>query len=407
MEKLLRPITELILPQSNNIHNIPTWLKCAVGVIGIYGGDDELLDIALNSEFGIRNQIAKGFTEDGIWYEASMTYHFYTAMAVTGFFSFYAAVCPEDKIFEDYTRIYTAPLALSHDGRSIPALNDGWYPNRIPMCLIAARILGEERLEAINGALINENPDAIGAKDILFVSPEKAVTVMADTRLAAVSSPFHAILKAGVIATSHMHRDYLSTRISPFSDDLGTPGYGHILTKEWYRFHPSHNAIGVDLAQPTGVAQSYMRETEDGVTAGVTSGEWADLELAERTLTVAGNRIEDLTELRAPTEHTYDWIFHSKGEAEYSCGIECEVDSLGDINGYKYITDIKKMAVNGSFTASFTLNGVGTLTVTVPNTEGIEIYTAKSPDNPANNMRNTMILRRRAKGARFLAVFER
>ena len=406
-DRLFLPLTELIIPQAKSIHNIPTWLMCAVGAIGIYFGDKELLTYALDSEFGLRNQMSKGFTKDGIWYEGSMTYHYYTASALSGFFSFYASVCPEDKIFDDYARIYTAPLALSHDGRSISALNDGWYPNVIPMSLIAARVTGDERLLAINRTLISENPDSLDAKVLLFAIHEPGAVLMADTRLAVVNHPFHAILKAGVLSTSHMHRDYLSTRISPFSDDLGTPGYGHVLTKEWYRFHPAHNAIGIDLAQPTGVAQTYMRETEDGVTAGVMSGEWADLELAERTLTVNGNRIEDLTELCAPTEHIYDWVFHSKGEAEYSCDINCEIASLGEINGYKYLTNIKKMQADGSFTAAFTLDGVGVLTLTVPNAEGIEIYTAKSPDNPANNMRNTVVLRRKAKDARFLAVFER
>ena len=38
-------------------------------------------------------------------------------------------------------------------------------------------------------------------------------------------------------------------------------------------------------------------------------------------------------------------------------------------------------------------------------TDGLEVYVAKSPDNPANNMRSTVILRRRAKEARFRAVF--
>lgn len=406
-DKLFLPIAELIIPQAKSIHNIPTWLMCAVGAIGVYFDDDALLDHALNSEFGLRNQIAKGFTRDGIWYEASMTYHYYTASALSGFFSFYASVCPEDKIFDDYARIYTAPLALSYDGRSIPALNDGWYPNAIPMSLIAARITGDERLLAINRALIAENPEWLDAKALLFATCESNAVLMADTRLAALKQPFHAILKAGVISTSHMHRDYLSTRISPFSDDLGTPGYGHILTKEWYRFHPAHNAIGVDLAQPTGVVETYIKENDDGVTAGVACGAWADLELAERTLSVKGDLLADLTELRAPSEHTYDWIFHSKGEAEYSCEAECEIDSLGEINGYKYLTDIKKMKAGGSFRAAFTLNGGSKLTLTVPNADGIEIYTAKSPDNPAKNMRNTVILRRRAKDARFLAVFEK
>ena len=73
------------------------------------------------------------------------------------------------------------------------------------------------------------------------------------------------------------------------------------------------------------------------------------------------------------------------------------------------VLDIAKNSVK----AKATLIGISLveegnkLTLTVPNADGIEIYTAKSPDNPANNMRNTVILRRRAKDARFLVVFEK
>ena len=405
-DKLFLPITELIMPQADRIHNIPTWLMCATGAIGIYFGIDELLDHALNSTFGLRRQIEQGFTADGIWYEGSMTYHYYTASALSGFFSFYAALCPDDPIFESYARIYTAPLTLSYDGRHLSALNDGWYPNSIPMSLIASRITGDGALISANRELIDEAPyEMIDEKTLLFGLVESDFVLMAATRLAVIKKPLHVILKAGVIANSHMHRDCLSTRIAPFSEDLGTPGYGHVLTKEWYRFGAAHNAVCVDLAQPTHTVETYMTERNGAAVAGVAGGAWADLELAERSVSVSGDEVIDLTELKAPTEHTYDWIFHSRGTATYSCDAECEVESLGEGEGYQYITDIRKMRADGGFEATFTLADGQTLALTVPETDGLEVYVAKSPDNPANNMRSTVILRRRAKEARFRAVF--
>ena len=63
------------------------------------------------------------------------------------------------------------------------------------------------------------------------------------------------------------------------------------------------------------------------------------------------------------------------------------------------------MRADGGFEATFTLADGQTLALTVPETDGLEVYVAKSPDNPANNMRSTVILRRRAKEARFRTVF--
>ena len=65
------------------------------------------------------------------------------------------------------------------------------------------------------------------------------------------------------------------------------------------------------------------------------------------------------------------------------------------------------MDTDGSFSASFTLDNGETLTLTVPSTEGLQVYTAKSPDNPADKKRSTVILRRRANSAAFSVKFTR
>ena len=406
MDKLFRPMVELIMPQSNMIHNIQTWHKCSFGVIGIYFGDDELLDHALNSEFGLRNQIKEGFTADGIWYEGSMTYHNYTVSALSGFFAFYAEKNPEDKIFENYAKMNTTLIDLSFDGKHLPALNDGWYPvGLMGVNLTANRVCDDKTLIDTYKELIEINPrQVMNVKGMLFLPLEDDVKLYADTRLAVIKRPFHVLFKAGVIARSHMHSDCLSVRISPFSDDLGTPGYGHELTKRFYRHIASHNSVAVDQGQPPLVPVTSMERVDGGVKAAVC--EWEDLTRADRTLTVEGESVCDVTVLSAPTEHTYDWFFHSIGKAEYSAEAECEVETLGeDKAGYAYITDIKKMKTNGTFKATFTLDNGDSLTLEVPSTEGIEVYTAKTPDNPADNKRSTVVLRRTAKEATFEVKF--
>ena len=65
------------------------------------------------------------------------------------------------------------------------------------------------------------------------------------------------------------------------------------------------------------------------------------------------------------------------------------------------------MAANGSFEASFTLEDGQTLILNVPSTEGIEVYTAKTPDNPADKKRNTVLLRRKSNNAKFTVTYRR
>lgn len=405
-DKLFKPMTQLLIPQAKSIHNIPTWLLCAVGVIGIYFHDDALLDYALNSEFGIRNQVAHGFTKDGIWYEGSMTYHYYTASALSKFFSFYALCAPEDDIFNTFAKMYTTPRLLSYDGYHIPAVNDGWYPARLSVPLLALRICDDKTLLEIKEEVIKRVPDAmINTSTLLYGYIEDDVTVLPDTRMAVITKPFHVFFKAGVLARSHMHSDYLSIRISPFSDDLGTPGYAHPMASGWYRTHASHNAVGVDCTQPGEVIATRMEKIENGARATVEPRTWSDLELAQRTVTVDGDSVLDVTELKAPTAHTYDWIFHSIGDARYSPLDGERVESLGEGSGYSYFEDIWAIKTDGTFEASFTSESGDILTLKVLSTDGIRVYVAKSPDNPADRKRNSVILRRVANDAKFSVAF--
>lgn len=409
MKKMYIPMTELLIPQATFVHNIPTWMLCAVGMIGMYFGDEKLLDHALNSEAGLRRQIAEGFTADGIWYEGSMTYHYYTVQALTLFFTMYAAFAPEDPLMNTFTKMYSSPLVLSYDGYHVPAINDGWYPNAVPtLVALAARVCDDPSLTEAVEQIRRRNPRSLlNTTSLLYELVEEDITLLSATNLAVVKKPFHVVFKSGVIARSHRHIDYLSLRISPFSDDLGTPGYAHPLTAGWYRVAPSHNLICVDGEQPEEreITASHIESVPDGV-RGVVDGKWLDLTKAQRTLTVDGDTLIDESEFCAESEHTYDWIFHSLGSVQFSCGGE-DAPALSDKRGFDCFTDICRMDADSSFTARFTMDGVGTLTLTVPETAGLEIYTAHTPSNPADILRTAVILRRKDKDASFRVLFSR
>ena len=244
----------------------------------------------------------------------------------------------------------------------------------------------------------------LNAKGLLFFAPEEKIKVLADTRLAVVKKPFHMIFKAGSITRIHTHQDCLSVILPPFSDDIGTPGYGHELVQLYYKRIVPHNSVAVDYQHPAGVPVTTMERIENGVRATVTS-DWFNVTRAERSLTVEGDSVRDLTLLEAPSNHIYDWFFHSIGRAEYSATEYEEVDSLGTEKGYQYITNIKRMKTDGSFKATFTLDSGKTLTLEIPSTEGLDVYIAKTPDNPADKDRHTVILRRYATYARFEVIY--
>lgn len=82
-EHLFKEIYHLLKPQVNAIHNIRCWNNCAIGLIGLFFQDKEMIEFAFEGPFNIRKQIQEGVTSDGFWYEGSIHYNFFTLEGIT------------------------------------------------------------------------------------------------------------------------------------------------------------------------------------------------------------------------------------------------------------------------------------------------------------------------------------
>ena len=245
-------------------------------------------------------------------------------------------------------------------------------------------------------------PDVFEDPGLLLYEKEidSSVRFLFDGHLAVVQKPFPVILKSGSCTPSHMHRDYLSLLIPPFSVDLGTPGYGSKINDSWYRSSLCHNTISIDGEQPKKLLNTVVRKTKDGVEAIVK--DWPGITHISRRIATEGEAIKDVTIVKADGKHTIDWIFHSEGEAEYNLkGIES--DSLG--KGYEQFSDIQKIVFDKEFSASFRDNTHGSFTVRIPYMQECELYTARTPGNPADHKRNTLLLRAKCEAIRFEVIF--
>ena len=64
-------------------YNIRCWNNCAIGLIGLFFQDKEMIEFAFEGPFNIRKQIQEGVTSDGFWYEGSIHYNFFTLEGIT------------------------------------------------------------------------------------------------------------------------------------------------------------------------------------------------------------------------------------------------------------------------------------------------------------------------------------
>ena len=64
------------------IQNVGNWDRGAILTLGLLLGDEATVTAALDEEYGVRDQLARGVTADGLWWELSLSYHFYVLGAV-------------------------------------------------------------------------------------------------------------------------------------------------------------------------------------------------------------------------------------------------------------------------------------------------------------------------------------
>ena len=413
-ERLFVPLAALLLPQANAVHNIPFWIVSCVGMIGIVFENRELLDAALDGPFGIRRQVKEGFTAEGLWREGSLSYHYLSLRALTYFCCMYAQTVPDDPLIGLFGKMFATPLHLSWNGYSLPALNDDWYPmtlgNRSGLIFRAARLgdvaLDQQvRLLEEHGSLSAEpyillygNPDEAKQREPSKEAP--AVTVLPESRLAVLRTPLFAILKGSSLVRGHSHRDALSLILPPLSEDLGTPAYAHPLTQGWYRLGASHNTVCVDGDAPGAEVTAVISRMGDGIRAELGPSGWRSLRRACRTLTPRGEVLHDHAEYETEEPMTFDWIFHGTGDFSHS-GTEVEAADPdgGGWAGYACFRQVRRIRAEGVFSARWALgDSVLTLRTESPS---VEIFTALSPDNPADRYRHTVLLRIRGTSAVF------
>jgi len=404
---LFLPMAHLLLPQADSIHNIPLWIRCAVGAIALFFEDDALLAQALDGEFGIREQIRRGYTADGLWYECSMGYHYYSTEALTLFLQHYRLRMPQDPLLDVLEMAYRAPERISPDGWSLPAMNDGWFPQCIgrygEQILLAHRIRPTEVTAAQLRRMIRQAPDQFASiQTLLYLTeldpdekePERPdVEILESTCVAAVNRPMHVFLKAGAPTTSHMHMDCMSVSIPPFALDLGTCGYGHPATFSYFHRTLSHNTVTVD-------GKSHPRIPVPARFTRLPNGLQAEAEAYEgvrfvRTLTWEEDRLHDTFRIFADETHQYDWVFRSGGEAMLPQG--GIPDSLtGEEECYAMLSDTLRYPACDAFTVGYALQGKKLCVTVSPETLGRwEIWTACMPANPMDQRNTALILRTR------------
>lgn len=427
----------------SQIQNVANWDNSALLTLALVLRDEAAVADILEGEWGVRDGLARGVGADGLWWEVSLSYHYYVLAALSWTVR---ALRASGRPFEQepvVRRMFRAPLDLAFPDATLPAVNDCWYrigllaevghgiPNSEGFHELAWAWFGEPELGRVLAAntartgrvTLEALLDGAAAPPPAARAIEPAPSVLFDSAGLAVlrSDEMTAILKASAgDGDAHGHPDQLGLQLfgagARIAIDPGTPGYGIALNDTWYRQTAAHSTVILESAsQPPGSAswlgdgQAEIRwpalDRWPSVTDRTRAIEWpqqassvyADVRM-RRGLMLDGGALKDEFEVEAPAERMIDWLLHIRGTFEGPT--EPAAGALAGPCGYDQLTDVRVVTEAGPL--RFQLPA-GRLVVDFERLPGEVVLLASAPGSPAADRHLLLVRRRRARSTMFRA----
>ncbi len=436
--KLFRPAAEhLHRVRWPEIHNVTNWNNAALATLAVVLEDEDLLKLALGGSLGLRAQLQQGVSEDGIWWEGSLSYHYYILDAVVWTMRILRAT---DRSFDDggiLKRMFLTPILISLPDLKLPSLNDCWHfiglLDRVGHGIPEAEGFYETAFAWFRDPafawVLQQNYrnrprtcfEALleGVEELPSGEPPPSRSRhLADLGCAILRSPGalerqrYLFLKAGPGGGEHGHLDQL--RIQFFAGgasiipDLGTSGYGIGLNQTWYRHTASHSTVLLD-GQPQPLTDGRFNHflVEDSFTLADASVSWSEGVYQgvrmRRVILWRDCYFIDLFQVIGPCPRDIDWICHLRGRLMAN-PFESDFDRRLKPERVSAHTQVEGSCEESKLPFLRWRCEGGSLDLNLLGPEG-QIFLGTSPSNRASERLSTIIRRRSASETTFLSVF--
>ena len=397
----LLPIAEhLVEHHFQGIHNFACWHNAAIGTLGVVTGQDDLVAFAIEGPYGFHTQMREGVLADGLWFEGSFSYHFYTVAALLALVKATANLPAWDlRQAETLASLLRAPMLCAYPDGTLPATNDCWYFSSLldecchgvpkapafyevgyawfhdmrfgqvlarayqhgPRDSLDALLFGVETLPTAEGPALGSVHMPASGYAILRSNTSSQGKGQDHRPRDRASEQQYLLLKYGPHGGGHGHPDKLGLTVFAhgcrLSPDLGTPGYGIDLFESWYRQSVSHNTVLLDgRSQPpaTGTSNAFRAygpfQVADasvgwGNSAGL--GPYSHVSM-RRAVLACTDYFLDIFLVDSLAEQRIDWIYRNAGElAPIPHAHPLAAPLQGE--GYHHIRDVHSLHLDCDF----------------------------------------------------------
>jgi hypothetical protein len=322
-------------------NNHQTWFNAAYAVTGLALGDSALLHRAIDGDVGLRWQLEKSITSDGLWYEGALAYHFYALQAIMKTLDAAGTAGYDLSGDARLKSLWTGPLQMAYPSGQCPVFHDSdpaSLSNYKPFFEWGARYFKDP-------ALATGDPSRLGSTNLAGIG----VGVLRRGSGAGASC---LMLDYGLHGDGHGHPDKLNVVLYALGRELlldpGRISYSVPEYKTWCRTTVAHNTVVLDGRdqKPDFGSLLFFSDTPAG------SGLLAQSEGAypgstlRRFLILTDDLLIDVFSVFRPGKGSTDWIIHGRGAPEPPPN--CTMTSAGSLpgqDGYAHLTGVS----NGAF----------------------------------------------------------
>lgn len=356
---LLLPLLRNIDRNQTGKNNWQTWHDAAL----IWGGalvrDPAWIQKAINDpQNGFVYQMGVSVSKEGMWYENSWGYHFYTLGALVSIAETARRLDIDLWSQERLKKMFTLPVYYT--------MADGMLPRFGDDVNSSARRVGRLFEPAYHAyqdpqilALLGERASF---ESILLGRTAQATAEPTPLESMVFEDAGHAILRAkgdagltaaltfGPYGGFHGHFDKLSFVFFGLGRELGVdPGrarsqaYRLPIHSHWYKATISHNAVLVDGQSQKPVAGKllFFESGSDYTIAAASCDDAYPGVKHTRWLILTGTHLLVVDRLRSDANHRFDWLYHNRGQS-VACDVATDAATLtGKMPGGEYVRHAK------------------------------------------------------------------
>jgi len=422
-EGLLLPMLRNIDKNKTGKNNWQTWHDAAM----IWGGalvrDPGWVQKALTDpQNGFFYQMGVSVSKEGMWYENSWGYHFYTLQALVN--SAETARRLDINLWSDerLKRMFTLPVHYTMADGMLPRFGDdvGSSVRRVGRLFEPAyRAYQDPQILALLSDRASFESLLLGrTAQAKATAPALESMVFEDTGHAILRTKGQAGLTAaltfGPYGGFHGHLDKLSFVFFGYAKELGVdPGrarsqaYRLPIHSNWYKATISHNAVVVDKqSQKPAAGKLLLFEPKSDYTVAAASCDEAYPGVRHtRWLVMTGTYLLVVDKLQSDKDHRFEWLYHNRGEKVTCDEARDSVALAGEISGGEYVRNAKRGTTSDTVRARFENAGVATH-LTVAARENTAATVGEGVGASVNDRVPMLMLGREGREATFAAVLE-